>query len=210
MRPLMDGSGQGHDRHAHTPVRSGKACTTVAANASEGRVTTSIQAVPAAEPPLTDLTVHDVMVTEPKTMHPTATVADARAFFEDDHVHMALIATSGTLLGTLVREDLAVLGDDAMPALTRSRLAGRTVAAAEPAEEVRVRLIRQGRRRLAVVDETGALAGLLCLKRRQTGFCRNADLAARAAEQLSAQRASKVGMVRNGVAAFSGRTGLRC
>jgi CBS domain-containing protein len=153
--------------------------------ASEGRVTTSIRAVPVAEPLLTGLTVQDVMVSVPKTMHPGATVADARAFFEDDHVHMALIATSGTLLGTLVRGDLADLGDDAMPALTRSRLAGRTVAAAEPAEEVRLRLIRQGRRRLAVVDETGTLTGLLCLKRKQTGFCRDADVAARAAERLS-------------------------
>ena len=48
--------------------------------------------VPAAEPALTGLTVKDVMVTAPATMRPTATVADARAFFEDDHVHMALIA----------------------------------------------------------------------------------------------------------------------
>ena len=62
-------------------------------------MTTSIQAPPVAEPPLTGLTVQDVMVTVPKTMRPTATVADARAFFEDDHVHMALIATSGTCLG---------------------------------------------------------------------------------------------------------------
>ncbi len=146
-------------------------------------MTTSIQAPPVAEPPLTGLTVQDVMVTVPKTMRPTATVADARAFFEDDHVHMALIATSGTLLGTLDRADLSALDDDALPALSRSRLAGRTVAAAEPAEEVRVRLIGQGRRRLAVVDEAGVLTGLLCLKRKLTGFCRDADVAARAAER---------------------------
>jgi hypothetical protein len=55
--------------------------------------------VPAAEPALTGLTVKDVMVTAPATMRPTATVADARAFFEDDHVHMALITTRGRLLG---------------------------------------------------------------------------------------------------------------
>jgi CBS domain-containing protein len=142
--------------------------------------------VPAAVPPLSGLTVEDVMVTVPKTMPPTATVADARALFADDHVHMALIAASGTLLGTLVRDDLPESGDDAQPALSRSRLTGRTVAPAEPAEEVRVRLIRRGQRRLAVVDDDGALTGLVCLKRKLTGFCRDADVAARSAERIRA------------------------
>ena len=145
--------------------------------------------VPAAEPALTGLTVKDVMVTAPATMRPTATVADARAFFEDDHVHMALIATSGRLLGTLVRADLDDLDDDAAPALSRSRLDGRSVAIDEPAEDVRVRLIAHGLRRLAVVDDAGALAGLLCLKRKLTGFCTDADVTARAAERAPAPTA---------------------
>ena len=143
------------------------------------------QNVPAADPPLTGLTVNDVMVAAPKTMPPTATVADARAFFADDHLHMALITRRGRLLGTLVRSDLAELGDDAAPALSRSRLDGRSVALHEPAEEVRVRLIRHGQRRLAVVDDTGLLAGLVCLKRKLTGFCSDADVAERAAEAQS-------------------------
>ena len=139
--------------------------------------------VPPADPPLTGLAVADVMVSAPTTLRPTATVAEARRFFEDDHVHMALIARSGVLLGTVVRGDLLVPGDDEMPALSRSRLIGRTVAPAESAEAARVRLIRQGQRRLAVVDDSGALAGLLCLKRRLTGFCGDADVAARAGER---------------------------
>jgi CBS domain-containing protein len=145
--------------------------------------------VPAAEPALTGLTVKDVMVTAPATMRPTATVADARAFFEDDHVHMALIASSGRLLGTLVRADLDDLDDDAAPALSRSRLDGRSVALDEPAEDVRVRLIAHGLRRLAVVDDAGALAGLLCLKRKLTGFCTDADVTARVAERAPAPTA---------------------
>jgi CBS domain-containing protein len=145
--------------------------------------------VPAAEPALTGLTVKDVMVTAPATMRPTATVADARAFFEDDHVHMALITTSGRLLGILVRADLADLDDLAVPALSRSRLHGRSVALHEPAEDVRVRLIAHGQRRLAVVDDDGVLAGLLCLKRKLTGFCTDADVAARATERAAAPTA---------------------
>jgi CBS domain-containing protein len=132
------------------------------------------------------------MVTAPATMQPTATVADARAFFADDHVHMALITTSGRLLGTLARADLADLADldeNVAPALSRSRLHGRSVALHEPAEDVRVRLIAHGLRRLAVVDDDGVLTGLLCLKRKLTGFCTDADVAARAAERATAPTA---------------------
>ena len=142
--------------------------------------------VPAADPPLTGLTVEDVMVTAPKTMLPTATVADARALFADDHLHMALITRRGRLVGTLVRSDLAERGDDAAPALSRSRLDGRSVTLHEAAEDVRVRLIRHGQRRLAVVDDTGRLAGLVCLKRKLTGFCSDADVAERSAESPAA------------------------
>jgi len=149
-------------------------------------VTAISQKVPAAVPPLTGLTVEDVMVTAPKTLLPTATVADARAFFADDHLHMALITRCGRLLGTLVRGDLDEPGDDAAPALSRSRLDGRSVTLREAAEDVRVRLIRNGQRRLAVVDDTGRLAGLVCLKRKLTGFCSDADVAERSAESPAA------------------------
>src|SRR6478735_11263182 len=73
---------------------------------------------------------------------------------------------------------------DALP-ISRSRLDGRSVTLHEAAEEVRVRLIRHGQRRLAVVDDTGLLAGLVCLKRKLTGFCSDADVAERAAEAQS-------------------------
>jgi hypothetical protein len=89
------------------------------------------------------------------------------------------------LLGTLVRADLTALDDDAMPALSRSRLEGRSVALDEPAEETRAWLIERGQRRLAVVDHAGGLAGLVCLKRKLTGFCSDADVAARAADDAA-------------------------
>ncbi len=62
-------------------------------------------------------------------------------------------------------------------------LAGRTVGPAEDLERVRLRMVAQGIRRLAVVDDGGALLGLLCLKRSGSGFCSDDDVAARAAER---------------------------
>ena len=41
-------------------------------------------------------------------------------------------------------------------------------------------LIAAGARRLAVVDGHGLLRGLVCLKRRRTGFCSDLDVRARA------------------------------
>lgn len=124
--------------------------------------------------------VRDVVVKLPKTLGRATTVADARAAFEDDHVHMLLITDEGRLLGTLVREDLPPPVDDARPALAHAILFGRTIAPETPAEEARTTLLRRGERRRAVVDQDGQLLGLLCLKRRQTGFCSDRDVQARA------------------------------
>ena len=132
------------------------------------------------EPPAR--TASDVMVRLPKTLPVDTSVAQARACFTDDHVHMLLLTESGHLMGTLVRDDLRDdLEDDGL-VLSHSRLSGRTVPADTPTEQVRARLLAHGQRRLAVVDDEGVLLGLLCLKRRRTGFCSDAEVAARAAE----------------------------
>ena len=48
------------------------------------------------------------MVTCPKTHSPRSGLEKIRAFFEDDHVHVALIvATDGRLVTTIERSDLA-------------------------------------------------------------------------------------------------------
>jgi len=126
-------------------------------------------------------TVADVMVTDPKTMAPEVTVGDVRAVFRNDHVHMVLLTEAGILIGTVVRDDLHDAPDD-VPALSLARLAGRTVLASAPTDAAGRVLIATGARRLAVVDEGGVLLGLLCLKRRRTGFCSDLDVGARAAE----------------------------
>ena len=144
--------------------------------------TTPDSAVP---PELVGRTVGDVVVRLPKTLPPALTVAEARAAFEDDHVHLLLVTEAGRLLGTLTRDDLPADADGTAPALGHAVLRGRTIAADVPADEARRLLLEQGRRRLAVVDDAGRLLGLLCLKRRLTGFCSDSDVASRAARPCS-------------------------
>lgn len=123
-------------------------------------------------------TVADVMVRGPRTVPASATVAEARAELLDDHVHVVLVVEGDTLVGTVERIDL-VGAPSSAPVLAHAVLDGRTVAPTVAAEDARLLLLARGRRRLAVVDEHGALLGLLCLKRRLTGFCSDADVAAR-------------------------------
>ena len=125
----------------------------------------------------------DVMLRRPGVAPVTASVGEVRAAFADDHVHMVLLVEAGRLRGTLVRADLERAASPAGPALDVASLEGRTVPPHADAEVVRQRLVRSGTRRLAVVDDDGTLLGLLCLKRRQTGFCSDADVAARAADR---------------------------
>jgi CBS domain-containing protein len=142
-----------------------------------------------ATPSLEGRFVSDVVVRLPKTMGPRATCGEVRAAFGDDHVHMVLLTDHGQLLGTLVPADLPHPGSDDDRALSYARLDKRTVSPDFPAEAARQLLLATGQRRLAVVDDAGRLIGLLCLKRRLTGFCSDHDVLARAAQtaNLNAQ-----------------------
>ncbi|GLY17070.1 CBS domain-containing protein [Kineosporia rhizophila] len=131
---------------------------------------------------LVGLLVADVLLQRPKTLPAGATVAQARAAFDDDHVHMLLLVEADErLAGTLVRDDLADAAAGA--ALAHASLQERTLSASLSAEEARQVLVAAGQRRRAVVDTDGRLVGLLCLKRRLTGFCSDRDVASRAAER---------------------------
>ena len=122
--------------------------------------------------------VVEAMITDPKTLASDATVGEVRAAFANEHVHMVLLADAGILRGTLLRQDL---GDarDGDPARALAVLAGRTIHPSASAELARRTLVASDARRLAVVAEDGVLVGLLCLKRRRTGFCSDDDLRAR-------------------------------
>jgi CBS domain-containing protein len=122
------------------------------------------------------LRVADAMIACPETHGADATVGELRAFFEDDHVHMALLVEDGRLAGVVERSDLPpVLGDDT-PATSVAALAGRTTHADATLVDVFGALQRNGRRRLAVIDDGSVLVGLLCLKRSGLGFCSDDDV----------------------------------
>lgn len=136
-----------------------------------------------ATPRLDGQYVLDVVVRLPKTMGQRATVAEARTAFAGDHVHMLLLTEDGRLLGTLVAGDLPGSGADDALTYDFATLQGRTVRPHMLAEDARQLLLTTGQRRSAVVDDSGRPLGLLCLKRRLTGFCSDDDVAARASER---------------------------
>src|SRR5262245_20350958 len=111
------------------------------------------------------------MVTRPTTHGPDSTLEEIRAFFDDDHVHMALtVAPDRRLITTIERPDLAA-PSASTPLAGLGTLAERTVGPSDALDAATARLLRGRRRRLAVVDRAGRLLGLLCLKRDGTGYC---------------------------------------
>jgi predicted transcriptional regulator len=116
------------------------------------------------------------MVASPAVHGPATTVGELRRFFRDDHVHAALLVDKGMLIGVVERSDLAAeLVDDecARPIAT---IDGRTIHHEATADDAIEAMKRSGKRRLAVVDDDGALLGLLCLKASGLGFCSDADV----------------------------------
>lgn len=127
-------------------------------------------------------TVADAMIRAPKVCGRATTVAEVCEQFRDDHVHAVLVVHDGKLLSIVERSDLG-----SAPAHLAARLAGRLhgriIGPDADLDATRHRMTASGRRRLAVVDRTGRLLGLLCLKRTGTGFCSDADVQARADER---------------------------
>lgn len=127
--------------------------------------------------------VSEVMVRHPHTLPVDVTVAEAAGALAGGHVHMLLLTKRRTLVGTLLHDDLAtanaagMLGSDL--ALPLATLHGRFVlpdVSADVAERV---MVDSRTRRLAVVGQVGELLGLLCLKRRGSGFCSDDDVTSR-------------------------------
>lgn len=124
----------------------------------------------------------DAMVSGPAVHGPETTVGELRAYFRDEHVHMALLADRGRLVGAVERDDLVRQLADDEPASAIACLDGRTVRPDASLPEALKAMERTGRRRLAVTADDGTLVGLLCLKASGDGFCSDADVGERRAE----------------------------
>lgn len=133
------------------------------------------------------VTVGDVMLRHPKTLPSSASVGEVRAALSDDHVHMVLLTEGERLVGTLTHVDLPPPGTGGA-AQSWSRLEGRTVSPEASADVTQQGLASAGTRRVAVVGTDDELLGLMCLKRRWTGFCSDADVESRARETTMAGR----------------------
>jgi CBS domain-containing protein len=123
--------------------------------------------------------VADVMVRYPKLCGTDTTVGQARAQLADDHVHALLVTQDGVLVAVVEREDLAGASPEE-PLWLLGRLGDRVVGVDDDLAVVAREMNERGRRRLAVVDGGGRLAGLLCRKRSGRGFCSDDGIAARA------------------------------
>jgi CBS domain-containing protein len=125
-------------------------------------------------------TAAEAMLTIP-VRHPlSATVREIWDYFQDDHVHAALIVSpAGYLEAVVERADIS--GDQALDAAAAplGRLAGRTVPAEASLADVHREMAATGRRRVAVTSADGRLLGLLCLKASRAGFCSDQDVRAR-------------------------------
>lgn len=113
------------------------------------------------------------MVTNPKTHGPATAMGEVQALFEDDHVHMALIvATDGKVLTTIERPSLGRPFNAGALAREAGALSARTIRPYRSLDSAMGGLKRAQRHRLAVVDRTGRLVALLCLKRSGDGSVR--------------------------------------
>jgi CBS domain-containing protein len=128
------------------------------------------------------LSVAQAMVTNPEVSGPGLSRGDLDQLFADDHVHAALVVDDGRLITVIQRTDLEDSLPDADPC-SLGMLTGRVVQPDAALAAVRDRMRQEQRRRLAVINESGRLLGLLCLKKSGTGFCSDADVRSRELER---------------------------
>jgi predicted transcriptional regulator len=111
------------------------------------------------------------MLVEPTVHDASVHVTTLRRLFVDDHVHIALLVDADRLIAAVERDDLAGSIPEDAPAHAVGRLQGRTIGPDASLSEALRTMRRAARRRLAVVDGSGKLVGLLCLKASGDGFC---------------------------------------
>jgi len=105
------------------------------------------------------------MITDPVTLPPTATLADARAIMTRFHISGVPITEQGKLVGILTNRDLRFEDDDSVgvsEVMTRARLV--TAPVGTTLEAARSILAKHRIEKLPVVDERMMLKGLITVK----------------------------------------------
>ncbi len=116
--------------------------------------------------------VRDVMRLEPKTLAADATVGEARAFFGGSSARLALLVDGSTFVAALTRGDIPEGADDATAAVEFGQTDVEWVGPDVLTDEVVDALQAAPERRIVVLEGDRTLAGLLCLNRSGTEFCR--------------------------------------
>jgi CBS domain-containing protein len=120
-----------------------------------------------------EMFVADVMIAKPKTLPPTARVADVRGVFEKKNVRTVLLVEDGAFRGAIERDGLPLTAADDEPARRFANVEPLTTTPDTPMREVLPLLDGREEPRLVVLDEDGVtLRGLLCADSAGTGFCR--------------------------------------
>jgi CBS domain-containing protein len=116
-------------------------------------------------------TAEDVMLRDPRTLGPEATVAEARSAFENPKERIVLVADGENLVGAIRRDDVGEdrAADAPLGALADAAVA--RVAPGEPVARVLELLDADHAERLPVVTDDGALVGLVCFNRARGVFC---------------------------------------
>lgn len=118
--------------------------------------------------------VRDAMVSRPKTLPASATVAELRALFANPHVQTALLVDGERFAGAVERGDVPDDAAETSPARALAATAVSTVEPDTPLAEALEILDADAHRRLVVLDPDGVtLRGLLCLTSDRTGFCQS-------------------------------------
>jgi CBS domain-containing protein len=118
--------------------------------------------------------VEDVMLSRPKTLPSTATVADVREFFANPHVMTALLVDGGDFHGAIDRGSLPDNAADDADALDYVAAATPTIAPDASVGDALEALQGLESRRLVVLDaDDSHLLGLVCLNTSGTRFCKD-------------------------------------
>lgn len=116
--------------------------------------------------------VGDVMLRHPKTLPHTATVDEARAFFDNPKVVSAVLLDGPSFVGLLNRSDVPSLLPGHSPVGTFARRSVPTITPDRPVSEAIETLDGRGLARMVVLDQDGStMLGLLCLDLQRAGFC---------------------------------------